>query len=208
MELIRKYFPGLTALQDSRFRQMHDLYLEWNARINLVSRKDIGQLYEHHILHSLAIAKAFPFAAGTTILDAGTGGGFPGIPLANLFPSCRFTLVDSIRKKIHVVQDIAAKLQLENVEAHATRVEELDRTFHFVCGRAVTSLERLVDWIGEYPGATKIGDQENGIIYLKGGETDTDLKRFPQARIIPVSDFFSEEFFRTKKIIFIPGTAS
>jgi 16S rRNA (guanine527-N7)-methyltransferase len=208
MELIRKYFPGLTALQDLRFRQMHDLYLEWNARINLVSRKDIDQLYERHILHSLSIAMAFPFEEETTILDAGTGGGFPGIPLANLLPSCRFTLVDSIRKKIRVVQDIASKLQLENVEAQAVRVEELDRKFHFVCGRAVTSLERLVDWIGEYPGAGKIAKQENGIIYLKGGETDTDLERFPQARIINLSDFFSEEFFLTKKIIFIPGTAS
>ncbi len=204
MELIRKYFPGLSPDQETRFRQMHDLYLEWNARVNLVSRKDIDHLYEHHILHSLAIAKAFPFRDGTSILDAGTGGGFPGIPLANVFPACRFTLVDSIRKKIKAVRDIALKLGLRNVEARAGRVESLEEEFHFVAGRAVTALPRLVSWTGRLPVAEEIGGQINGIIYLKGGDTQEDLTSFPRAKVIPVSKFFSEPFFRSKKIIFLP----
>lgn len=187
---------------------MHDLYLEWNDRINLVSRKDINHLYEHHILHSLSIAKAFDFRDGTTILDAGTGGGFPGIPLANFFPSCSFTLVDSIRKKINVVRDITMRLGLENVDARATRVEKLNSKFNFVTGRAVTGLPRLMDWIGDYPYAREIGEQKNGIIYLKGGETDPDLKQFRHAELIPVSNYFKEEFFRTKKIVFIPSSGS
>ena len=206
MYIIRKYFPGLSSLQYSRFMDMHDLYLDWNSRINLVSRKDTDHLYEHHILHSLSIAKAFPFRDGTKILDAGTGGGFPGIPLAVCFPACRFTLVDSIRKKIRVVDDIAEKLGLRNIEAKVTRVENITSKYHFVTGRPVTGLPRLMDWVGKFPHADEIGDQKNGVIYLKGGDIEDDVRSYRHARVIPVSAYFTETFFETKKIIFIPSS--
>jgi 16S rRNA (guanine527-N7)-methyltransferase len=213
MELtqIARYFPDLTAEQKNRFEQLISLYNEWNSRINVVSRKDIDALEVHHILHSLAIAKFCNFAPGTSILDVGTGGGFPGIPLAILFPECRFTLVDSIAKKIKVVQAVAAALELKNVAALPVRSEQVPGTFDFVVSRAVTALPVFIGWVWPKikPGAVQ--SVPNGIIYLKGGDLTEEIaatsKKLPRGALPPeeyeISQWFDNEFFETKKIIYI-----
>ncbi|MCL2098098.1 MAG: 16S rRNA (guanine(527)-N(7))-methyltransferase RsmG [Bacteroidales bacterium] len=211
LSVIHRYFPELSILQQQQFEQLEPLYREWNERINVVSRKDIDALAEHHILHSLAIAKFCRFAAGATILDVGTGGGFPGIPLAIFFPDCRFTLVDSIGKKIKVVQAISDAIGLKNVTALHLRCESLKQQFDFVVSRAVTDLPTFVSWV--WP-LIKIGAKQaapNGIIYLKGGDLQVELaetvKKLPKNALPPeefmISKWFDNEFFITKKLIYL-----
>jgi 16S rRNA (guanine527-N7)-methyltransferase len=203
MNLIRKYFPELTPQQISRFESLGELYLSWNKKINVISRKDVVHLYERHILHSLAIAKSFSFSPGSTILDVGTGGGFPGIPLAIYFPSCSFTLIDSVGKKIMVVRSISNTLELRNIRTIQVRAEYFDEKFNFVVARAVTELNEFMKWIvkniAEEPGP----DLHNGLIYLKGGDLEKDLRTVKSAQVREISSFFEEDFFKTKKIIYI-----
>lgn len=203
MEEILKYFPHLSSGQKEQFAALDALYREWNARINVISRKDMDSLYLHHVLHSLAIAKVVDFPAGTTILDVGTGGGFPGIPLAVLFPQCRFVLCDSIRKKITVAQAVAQGIGLDNVEFVNGRVEETSGSFNYVVSRAVTDLATFYPWVK--------GRFSNAIVYLKGGDLDAELSEMSRrCRISPericqfdISGFFGEEYFAEKKIVVI-----
>ena len=205
MELINKYFPDLTADQRDKFGQMEELYQFWNARVNVISRQDIDTLYERHILHSLGIAKVLEFKSGTTILDVGTGGGFPGIPLAILFPKAQFHLVDSIGKKIRVVQEIADALKLDNVKAEQIRAEKLDDSYEFVVSRAVTRITPFVGWVKKNISKNSFHALRNGILYLKGGDLAEELSELNQkSRIYELSDFFEEEFFQTKKVLYVP----
>lgn len=205
MELINKYFPELTADQRDKFGQMEELYQFWNARVNVISRQDIDTLYERHILHSLGIAKVLEFKSGTTVLDVGTGGGFPGIPLAILFPKAQFHLVDSIGKKIRVVQEIADALKLDNVKAEQTRAEKLDDSYEFVVSRAVTRITPFVGWVKKNISKNSFHSLRNGILYLKGGDLTEELSELNQkSRIYELSDFFEEEFFQTKKVVYVP----
>lgn len=205
MNQINKYFPNLNDIQKNRFAQLGDLYKEWNGKINVISRKDIDQLYERHILHSLAIAKMIEFKAGTTILDVGTGGGFPGIPLAILFPKAEFHLIDSIGKKIKVVEAVAEALDLDNLEASHTRVQEVKHSYDFIVSRAVTNLPDFMNWTKNKIDKKSFNKLKNGIIYLKGGDFEEELKLIKKTKhsIIPLSDYFAEEFFETKKIVHI-----
>ncbi len=201
MEEILKQFPDLNELQQSQFEQLYDLYQDWNAKINVISRKDIDELYTKHVLHSLAIAKIQRFEPGTYVLDVGTGGGFPGIPLAILFPETRFYLIDVIAKKIKVVQAVADALGLKNVKAEQIRAENVKVDFDFIVSRAVTNMPDFVSWV-----KTKIKKQhkhelKNGILYLKGGDLTEELKDFPKAKLYDISDFFDDAFFETKKVV-------
>jgi len=202
MHLIRKYFPDLTETQIIQFSSLENLYNEWNARINVISRKDIEHLYERHILHSLAIAKVISFVPGTRILDAGTGGGFPGIPLAILFPYADFTLNDSIGKKIKVVNEISSSLGLHNVKTSNARAEQIKGKFDFIVSRAVTTFPEFYSWVkGKIQHMDK-NSVSNGILYLKGGELTAELKEFSGGiKIYNLNQFFTEEFFETKKLI-------
>ncbi|MCL1821216.1 MAG: 16S rRNA (guanine(527)-N(7))-methyltransferase RsmG [Prolixibacteraceae bacterium] len=205
MEIIEKYFPKLDKIQRARFEKLDSLYRFWNHRINLISRKDIDALYEKHVLHSLAIAQFIRFEPGTKILDAGTGGGFPGIPLAIFFPDVKFHLVDSIGKKIKVVTDIAAQLQLDNVAAQQIRVEQLTAKYDFVVSRAVTAFPEFVKWIRKNISPENSNAIPNGVIYLKGGDLQNELKPFGrQTDTTPLSHFFEENFFETKKLVYMP----
>lgn len=204
MNEILKYFPGLNETQIEQFSKLEDLYFEWNEKINVISRKDIDELYVKHILHSLAIAKVMKFKDGSEVLDVGTGGGFPGIPLAILFPEVQFHLVDSIAKKILVVNEIANALNLKNVKAEAQRVEKLKSKYDFIISRAVTQMPKFVGWIRNKIKKENINPLPNGILYLKGGDLTEELKEFKSAAIYPISDYFSEEFFDTKKVVYLP----
>lgn len=205
IQLIQKYFTGLTETQITRFAHLEPLYEEWNSKINVISRKDIDALYEKHVLHSLAIAKAIRFTAGSSILDVGTGGGFPGIPLAILFPEVSFHLVDSIGKKIKVVKAVAEALQLENVTADQVRAEELKAKYDFVVSRAVTSLPDFVKWIRKNVSPDNRNALPNGVLYLKGGDLQEELKPFGRRPVVyNLSDYFQEEFFETKKLVYLP----
>ena len=205
MELIHKYFPELTQEQYDKFGQMGELYQYWNARVNVISRQDIDTLYERHILHSLGIAKVQPFKAGTSVLDVGTGGGFPGIPLAIMFPEAQFHLVDSIGKKIRVVQEITQALGLDNVRAEQVRAEKLDDSYEFVVSRAVTRMLPFVGWVKKNINRNSFHELRNGILYLKGGDLAEELSELTQkARIYELSGFFTEEFFETKKVVYVP----
>ncbi|MBQ8101149.1 MAG: 16S rRNA (guanine(527)-N(7))-methyltransferase RsmG [Paludibacteraceae bacterium] len=205
MDIIRKYFPRLTETQEQQFAALGVLYPEWNAKINVISRKDIDNLYEHHILHSLAIARVLRFAPGTTVLDVGTGGGFPGIPLAVLFPECRFTLIDSIGKKIRVATEVAIAAGIENVSCRQLRAEEEKGQYDFVVSRAVMPLNELVRLVGKNISHEQHNALPNGLICLKGGELQTELQPFRRkAELISLSDFFTEEYFRTKKAVYLP----
>ena len=204
MEEILKYFPDLTQIQILQFQKLENLYQDWNAKINVISRKDIDELYTKHILHSLAIAKIQKFEAGTYILDVGTGGGFPGIPLAILFPETRFYLIDVILKKIKVVQAVAEALELKNVKAEQIRAENVKGDFDFIVSRAVTNMPDFVSWIKDKIKKINKHELKNGILYLKGGDLTEELKDFPKATEYNISDFFENDFFETKKVVHVP----
>lgn len=205
-ELIYTYFPGLSELQKKQFSQLAPLYKEWNDKINVISRKDIDALYMHHVLHSLGIAKVISFKSGTRILDVGTGGGFPGIPLAIMFPECQFHLVDSIGKKITVVKEVAAALGLQNVRAQQARAEELTEKYDFVVSRAVTELSTFVRWVVDKIRTPVVFNElSNGLLCLKGGDLEEELKPFRRgSTVYELKTFFREEFFETKKVIHLP----
>jgi len=201
MEILLKYFNSLTDLQISQFSELKKLYGEWNEKINVVSRKDIDELYLRHVLHSLAIAKVQDFEPGSRILDVGTGGGFPGIPLAIMFPESDFHLVDSIGKKIKVVNGVAESLGLENLKASHMRAENADGKYDFVVSRAVTRMESFVPWVKGKVSKHHNHKLKNGILYLKGGDLTEELARFPTAQIYDIKDYFEEDFFDTKKVV-------
>ena len=205
MDIILKYFPELTERQREQFAALLPLYEEWNAQINVISRKDMEHFYEHHVLHSLAIAKVMRFAPMSEILDVGTGGGFPGVPLAIMFPDARFTLIDSIGKKIKVVSDVIDRVGLQNSKAMQIRAEQLDGEFDFVVSRAVTTLGEFVPWVKKKISKSQYNPLRNGILYLKGGDLTNELFTFRhKVKTWDISDFFEEEFFETKKVIYLP----
>jgi len=203
-ETILKYFPSLTADQQEKLARLDEIYHRWNSMINVISRKDMDNFMIHHVLHSLSIAKIISFRSGERILDVGTGGGFPGIPLSIMFPDTEFTLLDSIEKKIKVVRSVAEELNLQNVIPVRKRVEEEKRKFHFILSRAVTAFPAFVAMTSgkiEREGSNTLG---NGIIYLKGGDLDEELSKYKnRAFVWNISDYFSEPFFETKKIVFL-----
>lgn len=204
MDLILNYFSDLTKTQIEHFRRLEGLYNEWNAQINVISRRDIDELYLRHVLHSLGIAKVQAFEPGSKILDVGTGGGFPGIPLAILFPKTNFYLVDSIGKKIKVVQEVVGALGLKNVKAEPIRAEKVKGEFDFIVSRAVTSMDDFVKWTRNKVTKKQKHILKNGILYLKGGDLTQELINFPNANIFSLSDYFDEDFFETKKVVHIP----
>lgn len=204
LDLITKYFPGLTEDQISKFQKLEELYKDWNLKINVVSRKDIDELYLRHVLHSLGIAKIQKFKPGSKILDVGTGGGFPGIPLAILYPESTFHLVDSIGKKIKVVNEVSEGLQLENVTSFNQRVEELDGNYDFIVSRAVAVMPTFVRWVKGKIAKENVHDRKNGILYLKGGDLSEELKDYRTAEIFELTDYFEEDFFETKKVVYLP----
>ncbi len=205
MEIILKYFPNLTEEQHRQFAALYDLYIDWNAKINVISRKDIENLYEHHVLHSLAIAKVIDFKPGTSVMDLGTGGGFPGIPLAILFPDTKFHLVDSIGKKVRVATEVANAIGLTNVTFRHARAQEEKQLFDFVVSRAVMPLSDLIDIIKKNISKKQINALPNGLICLKGGELQHETLPFKNKTVInSISDYFEEEFFETKKVVYVP----
>lgn len=204
MEEILKYFPNLTENQVEQFRQLESLYLDWNSKINVISRKDIEQLYVKHVLHSLAIAKIQKFEPGTYILDVGTGGGFPGIPLAILFPETRFYLIDVILKKINVVKAVAEAIGLKNVKAEQLNAENAKGDFDFIVSRAVTNMPDFYSWVQHKIKKQNKHELHNGILYLKGGDLTEELASFPKAAQYDIADFFDNEFFETKKVVHLP----
>lgn len=204
MELILKYFPNLTEDQIIKFKKLESLYKDWNLKINVVSRKDIDELYLRHVLHSLGIAKVMPFNPGAKILDVGTGGGFPGIPLAIMFPECSFHLVDSIAKKLKVVDEVIEGLGLTNVKTTHSRVEEINETFDFIVSRAVAAMPTFVHWTKGKIAKNQNHEFKNGIFYLKGGDLSEELKDYKTAKIYNLSDYFDEDFFETKKVVYLP----
>jgi len=204
-ELIKKYFPEITEVQLGQFEQLFPLYVEWNEKINVVSRKDIDNLMLHHVLHSLAIAKFIDFRPGTEILDVGTGGGFPGIPLAILFPECSFLLVDSIGKKIKVVEGVAEGLGLTNVAAQHTRAEDVDQDFEFIISRAVTRLSPFYYWVRKKISPNHFHTKRNGLILLKGGDLKEEIDELERkTKVVELSTYFDETFFETKKLVYVP----
>ena len=202
LELILKYFPEITTAQKNQFAELEALYKDWNEKINVISRKDTDSLYEKHILHSLGIAKVMQFADGTKVLDIGTGGGFPGIPLAILFPNVQFTLVDSIGKKITVVKGVAESLGLKNVTAHHMRAEQLKEKFHFVVSRAVTQMPVFLTWLRGKFEKEQFNPKHNGVLYLKGGDLAEELAGL-KAEIFNLKNYFDGEFFDTKKVVYL-----
>ena len=202
MDIILKYFPELSSDKIEKFKQLEALYIYWNQRINVVSRKNINELYINHVLHSLAIAKIINFKNKTNILDVGTGGGFPGIPLAILFPDCNFTLVDSIAKKIHVVDSIVNSLKLDNISTSISRVESLNTKHDFIVSRAVTNMSKFMNLTKGRVIKGGHNSLSNGIIYLKGGNLSEELKNIKN-QMYNISDYFEEDFFETKKIVYV-----
>lgn len=208
MEIIRKYFPDLNDQQIESLQKLDPLYREWNEKINVISRKDIDNLYEHHILHAMAIAKVIAFKAGAEILDLGTGGGLPGIPLAILFPDTRFTLIDGTRKKIQVVEAIRQELDLRNVSARHIRAEALKQRFDFVVCRAVASLDKLVQWSRPLLKSKHRHVLPNGLITLKGGDIKKEIEALPRGHyveVFPIADFFEEAYYTEKYVLYVQG---
>lgn len=205
MDIIRKYFPDLTPDQREKFSKLKPIYEEWNEKINVISRKDMEHFYEKHVLHSLGIAKVIEFKPGTKILDIGTGGGFPGIPLAILFPETHFHLVDSIGKKITVVKDVARQLKLSNVEAQQTRAEDLVRRYDFIVSRAVTRFANFLPWVKGKFKREDFNEFQNGMLLLKGGDVDEEMEERDLSYVsYHLDDYFKEEFFETKKVVYVP----
>lgn len=203
IELVLKYFPNLEAEKIEKFEKLFPLYESWNEQINVISRKDLDSFNERHLLHSLGIAKVIEFVPGTKILDIGTGGGFPGIPLAIFFPEVNFTLVDSIGKKIKVVNEVAHAIGLKNIKGTQTRAENLKDTYDFVVSRAVTNMTDFVGWVKPHITKNTKNELPNGILYLKGGDLSEELAPFPKAKLYDLSTFFSEDFFETKKVVYL-----
>jgi 16S rRNA (guanine527-N7)-methyltransferase len=204
MQDIVKYFPNLTEDQVSKFRELEVLYKDWNAKINVISRKDIDELYEKHVLHSLGIAKIQEFKPGSKIMDVGTGGGFPGIPLAILYPEVDFYLIDVIAKKIRVVNEVATALGLQNVKAEQMRAENVKEEFDFIVSRAVTNMPDFVKWVKDKVKKKQNHELKNGVLYLKGGDLTEELQDFPKATQYDLADYFKTEFFETKKVVHLP----
>ena len=203
--LIKKYFPEITEQQEAQFDKLLPLYTEWNEKINVISRKDIENLMLHHVLHSLAIAKFLPFRPGTEVLDVGTGGGFPGIPLAILFPEVQFLLVDSIGKKIKVVEGVAEALGLSNVQARHMRAEDVDQDFEFIVSRAVTRLTPFYYWVKNKISPNHFHTQRNGLLLLKGGELTEEIAELgKKVKVTDLTTYFKEDFFDTKKLVYVP----
>ena len=203
-DLIFKYFPELTDSQRVNFKKLETLYQDWNQKINVVSRKDIDELYLRHVLHSLGIAKIQRFNEGAQVLDVGTGGGFPGVPLAILFPEVKFTLVDAIGKKIKVVQEVVEGLQLDNVIAVHSRIEDLGGQYDFIVSRAVAAMPTFVHWVKGKIKKDSAHERKNGILYLKGGDLAEELKEYKTVQIFDLKEHFQEEFFETKKVVYLP----
>lgn len=204
-ELIKKYFPEITETQLQQFEQLFPLYVEWNEKINVVSRKDIDNLMLHHVLHSLAIAKFIEFRPGTEILDVGTGGGFPGIPLAILFPACSFLLIDSIGKKIKVVEGVAESIGLTNVRAEHIRAEDVYQDFEFIISRAVTRLSPFYYWVRKKISPNHFHTKRNGLILLKGGDLKEEIEELERkTKVVELPSYFQEPFFETKKLVYVP----
>lgn len=203
-EIVFKYFPNLSEQKKNQFLLLSELYKDWNQKINVVSRKDIDELYMRHVLHSLGIAKIQMFKKGAAVLDVGTGGGFPGIPLAILHPDVEFTLVDSIGKKIKVVDEVVKGLNLNNVSTVNSRVEEVNGQFDFIVSRAVAAMPTFTHWVKGRIKKESIHPRRNGILYLKGGDLTEELKDYKTVEIFELSAFFSEDFFETKKVVYLP----
>jgi 16S rRNA (guanine527-N7)-methyltransferase len=204
MDLLSKYFPHLSETQRLQFSKLSELYKDWNLKINVVSRKDIDELYLRHVLHSLGIAKVQSFRSGAKILDVGTGGGFPGIPLAILFPEAHFHLIDSIGKKIKVVEKVASGLGLKNVRITNARVESINGQYDFIVSRAVAQMETFVHWVKGRIAKESRHELKNGILYLKGGDLTEELSVYKNAVIYPLNTFFDEDFFETKSLVYLP----
>jgi len=204
MELIQKYFPELTADQSEKFMKIESLYIEWNSRINVISRKDMEHFYERHVLHSLGISKVMQFQPGAQVMDVGTGGGFPGIPLAILFPETQFLLVDSIGKKIKVVQEVSDSAGITNVEAIQARAEDVKKKFDFMVSRAVTTLPDFIGWVETKIKKESRHELKNGILYLKGGDLTAELSLLKNRhQVFNLCDYFEEDFFETKKVVHV-----
>jgi len=204
MDIITTYFPNLTETQIKQFELLAELYKDWNLKINVVSRKDIDEIYLRHVLHSLGIAKVLPFLPNSRVLDVGTGGGFPGIPLAILFPETQLHLVDSIGKKIKVVQEVSQGLALENVQVTNARVETIKGQYDFIVSRAVAQMDTFTHWVKGRVAKKSVHEIKNGILYLKGGDLTEELANFPKATQYPLSDYFKEDFFETKTVVHLP----
>lgn len=204
MEIIQKYFTDLTDNQRNQFQKLQELYQDWNLKINVVSRKDIDELYLRHVLHSLGIAKVIQFQPNTKVMDVGTGGGFPGIPLAILFPETHFHLVDAIGKKIKVVNEVVEGLELKNVKTSNCRVEEVKDTYDFIVSRAVAQMETFVHWTKGKIAKKQNHELKNGILYLKGGDLTEELQKYTSATIFDLTNYFDEPFFETKKVVHLP----
>ena len=204
MKLIRKYFSNLNNNQLNKFESLFGIYSDWNSKINVISRKDLDNFYLRHVLHSMSIAKFHHFTSGTSIMDLGTGGGFPGIPLSILYPEVNFHLVDSISKKIKVVEDILKKLNLKNVEIYDDRAENIDINVNFVTCRAVAPMQTLVSWVGKKVSGVHKPDRKNGLLCLKGGNIYAELKDFNELEVVDLNTYFEESFFESKKLVYLP----
>lgn len=205
MDIVKEYFPNLTKEQTDQFSKLYDLYSDWNAKINVISRKDIDQLYERHVLHSLGIAKVVQFQSGASVLDVGTGGGFPGIPLAILFPEVDFYLIDAIQKKLKVVEAVSEALNLKNIKIEQIRAQNVKKDFDFIVSRAVTNMPDFVNWVKKkIKKKNNHPDYKNGIFYLKGGDLDEELSKFTKHQLFDLESYFKEPFFETKKVVYLP----